>query len=549
MEPRLTSGQMELLGQLAETPLADRIELAALSGRSTATVYRGIEVLSEGGLVERVPHATDLLPQTGRFQLTAAGVEALARSRGSSPAALLRERPVSEQWRRSLGRRLDGVAAIYRLAAALTELSYPIRLRWYRSSAADAAVALADGRTVALLRLGRSVERTAAAFRLRRLGEGAHYSGALVLVPDETRLRQLRRLARSLPFGCFLALERHAVTASAADAVWVPRAGGPVLSLGEALGYVRGPGEWAREQAPVRRSMPRPAGARADGDHLWASRLGPAEKRALDLIADWPWLAPAELEGLMGVGRRRVSQLSGSLREQELIAAPRVERRPRLVLSDRALAMLAQRDRARPSEALRRWSACPIDTGRAVTWQNVPGRRTRQLLRHIGHTESVHGFAAGLSADARALGLDLLQLDPPHRASRYFRSEDGLRSIHPDGFVMLRAGSRRHPAFLEWERRAIRPQTMRGRLAPYLRYFATRRPTDDHGARPQLWVVFDDPMAADRFLAVARAELARARIELPLMVADRERIERCGPLGAAWRGTDGWDLREPLAQR
>ncbi|MCY3572272.1 MAG: replication-relaxation family protein [Chloroflexi bacterium] len=549
MESDLSPAVVELLEQLAQTPLADRIELAALSGRSAASVYRDVEALSGRGLVEAIPHATVLLPRTSRFLITAAGLARLAQEQGASPAELLQAWPVSEQWRRSLLRRLDGVGACYRLASGLAEVAYPLRLRWYRASPADAGVALADGRTLAVVRIGRTVERSATAQRMRRLGQGPGYSAALVLAPDDTRLRQLRRLARGLPFGCFLALERHALAASADDAVWIARAGGPALSLEDMLGYVSGPGEWGRERTPARRSMPRSVSTDEDSDASLSSRLGAAEKRALDLVGDWPWLAPLELEGLMGVGRRRVSQLTGSLRELELVAEARVEGQRRLTPTDRALALLARRDRASPHLARRRWSSGPIEPERAPHWRDVPGRRSRQLLRHIGHTAAVHRFAAALAEQARDFGCELLQLDPPQRASRYFRSAGVLRSIHPDAFFMLRAEGERRPAFLEWERRAIRPQTMRTRLAPYLRYFATRRPTDDHGVRPQLWLVFDDPLAADRFLTVARAELARTRVELPLMVSDRERIADLGPLGAAWRGADGWDWREPLAPR
>ncbi len=549
MERELGAGQVDLLHQLAATPLVDRIELAALSGRSTAGVYLGLAALCEQGLVESLPHAGEFVSGARRFLLSSAGLERLARERGASLKQLLAELPVSDEWRRNLIGRLDGAAVICRLAAALAEAAYPIRLRWYRSSPADAAAALGDGRTLALLRLGRGVERTAAALRLRRLGEGPRYSAALILVSDGTRLRHLRRIARGLPFSCLLALERHAARAAADDAVWVPAAGGPALSLEDALGFVRSPGEWARERPPLRRSAPRPLGEHAAQGRLLPSRLGPAEKRSLDLIADWPWLGPDQLEGLLGVGRRRVSQLTRSLEELELVRAPRLEGRRRLALTDRALVMLARRDRSSAADARRRWSAGPNEVdGAAFDWRDIPGRRSRQLLRHLDHTEAVHGFAAALAAQARGLGMELSQLDPPHRASRYFRHEGGLRSIHPDAFILLRSGGELRPAFLEWERRAIRPRTMRTRLAPYLRYFASRRPVDDHGAQPQLWVVFDDPLAADRFLTVARSELARTRVELPLLVSDRERIHRLGPLGPAWRGPGGWEQREPFAQ-
>ena len=41
---------------------------------------------------------------------------------------LLRAHPVSAHWRRILMERLDALAAVYRLAAALTGVAYPIEL-------------------------------------------------------------------------------------------------------------------------------------------------------------------------------------------------------------------------------------------------------------------------------------------------------------------------------------------------------------------------------------------------------------------------------------
>ena len=63
-----------------------------------------------------------------------------------------------------------------------------------------------------------------------------------------------------------------------------------------------------------------------------------------------------------------------------------------------------------------------------------------------------------------------MQLDPPHRAARYFRYGGAVRSVHPDAFGLLRRGEEAWPFFLEWERRALHPSTMATRLAPYLRY-------------------------------------------------------------------------------
>ena len=49
----------------------------------------------------------------------------------------------------------------------------------------------------------------------------------------------------------------------------------------------------------------------------------------------------------------------------------------------------------------------------------------------------------------------------------------------------------------------MRPTTMSARLAPYLRYYSTHRPTDDHGAQPAVLVVFDDDLTQTHFLRVA----------------------------------------------
>ena len=147
-------------------------------------------------------------------------------------------------------------------------------------------------------------------------------------------------------------------------------------------------------------------------------------------------------------------------------------------------------------------------------------------------------FIVGLASQARNKGVDMVQLDPPQRASRYFRHNGKLRSVQPDAFGMLRRGRTVWPFFLEWERRAVRPGTMAARLAPYLRYYSSKRPVDDHGAQPIVLIVFDDELVAARFLGVARDEVARARVELPLWVSDRRMLEKVGPLGKAWRTPD-----------
>ena len=241
---------------------------------------------------------------------------------------------------------------------------------------------------------------------------------------------------------------------------------------------------------------------------------------------------------MLGVRRSRLSGVLQRLEGLGLVVVLQVESCRRLALDDRGLAMLARRDRAAMGAARKRWSVAPIDPQAPLTWRNVSGRRSRQLLRNAEHTDSVHWFVAALSRQARSRSEEIVQIDPPRRASRYFWHYDKLRSVQPDAFGVLRKGPDTWPFFLEWERRAVRPVTMAARIAPYLRYYSSHRPTDDHGSQPTVLVVFEDAVAQTHFLRVAREEMARTGIDVPLLVSHRSMLERVGPLGRAWIRAD-----------
>ena len=297
---------------------------------------------------------------------------------------------------------------------------------------------------------------------------------------------------------------------------------------------IGGPREVLPPHATARVSFPRDlrkVQARRAPDWLLPALFGPASKRVLDLLSDWPWITAGDLGGLLGVSGARVSQLVLPLEEAGLVT--RIAG-GRLLLGDRGLALLARRDRAAVGLARRRWSAALLDPDGPFVWHNLSGGRSRQLLRNLEHTAAVHGFVAGLARQARGEGWEVLQLDPPHRAARYFRHGGVLRSVHPDASGVLRRGDEVWPFFLEWERRAVRPVTMAARLAPYLRYYTSQRPTDEDGARPAVLVVFDDELAAYHFLRVARKEMGRAGVDVPLSVSYKRLLKRLGPLGEAW---------------
>ena len=545
----------ELLRLLAQMPFLDRLEMAAISGRSRGAVYDAVAKLEARGMVEAVPHASPLIPPTRRYRLTAAGARRLAEAQGVAVDRLLRDHPLAARGQRALLDRLDAVAVIYRLAVAVSDLRHPVGFRWYRALPMDAALVLPDATTLAVVRLGNALDRTAVAKRLSRLCRGPQPGGFLIVVPDETRLRQARRLLRGAHAPAALATERDAAWASPGHRVWRLPGGSAAVSLAEAILRANPGGNLPTEPPPARLSLPDdldaagPTASGAPAQRLLPARLRPAEKRALDLLADWPWLTLDHLAGLLGVTAQRASQVATVLEDHGLVRVIRRDRR-RLALTDAGLTLLARRDRASVGLARRRWSVVPTGdaSGGEGDWRGVAGRRSRQLLRDLDHTAAVHAFAAALARQARQTGWQVEQLDPPHRAARFFRHYGRLRSLHPDAFFMLRRDGRFRPFFLEWERRAVRPVTMASRIAPYLRYYSSHRPIDDHGAAPFLLAVFDDPIAQTHFLEVARREMDRLRTTVPLLVSNREAVERAGPLGPAWLIPGHWDPVAPLNQ-
>ena len=532
----------EMLRLLAGMPFLDRLEMAAVSGWSRGAVYKAVPRLEDAGLIGSVPHGTILTSPTRRFHPTAAGLRRLAKDEDAALEGLLRSHPVSARWRRVLLERLDAVAVIYRLASTISNVAHPVRFRWYRAMPMDAAVILPDGGTIGIVRQGPSTDRTGFSKRLWRLRQGPLPGAVFMLMPDEVRLRHARRMLSQTSVQALFALEREVVGVAPDDPVWRLRSVNADVSLRSAIDRIERRGSLPAERPLARVSMPPDTDERTPGgdapDYLLPALLKPAEKRALDLLSDWPWLGLRDLAGLLGV-----SQLFAALEGFGLVVrAPASGRR--LALTDLGLAMLARRDRAAVGQARKRWSATPADSG---DWRIVSGRRSRQLLRDMEHTEAVHGFVAGLERQARSMGWEIAQLDPPLRASRYFRHFGGRRSIHPDAFGLLRRGDAAWPFFLEWERRAVRPVTMAARLAPYLRYYSSHRPIDDHGARPAVLVVFDDDLAATHFLRVAVEEMVETRTALPLLVSHRGLMEREGPLGRSWFAPGGgWESDFPL---
>ena len=523
-----------------------------ITGMSEGTAHNVLGRLRGEGLADSIRHAAPLTRSSRRWRLTAEGLGRLAMEEGAGVDRLLRTRPVSARWLRLLLARLDAVAVIYRLASAVAGAAGPPVFRWYRSAVLDAAMRLPGGKTLGVIRQGPTTDRTGFSHRVRWLPDPSRPlpRALLALVPDEARLGQARRLLSRYPGPVYLALEEHAANASAGDRVWRLTATPAVLSLEEALAHIRPGGRLPAEPPLTRLSPPQDLSISEEPDKipdcLLPAVLKPAEKRVLDRLSEWPWITHTDLGGLMGLSPSGVSKLTSRLGRLGLVTGASLERRRRLALGRRGLALLARRDRASVGTAVKRWSAEPEAGSSLSCWREVPGSRSRPLARTMEHTQAVHRFMADLVRQAKGnSGYRVLQASPPHQSTRYFPHRGRLRSIHPDGFGVVRAGGKTYPFFLEWERRALNPSTMTARLAPYLRYYSSNRPLDDHGHRPLVLVVFDDFLAEGNFLGVARREMERARVDVPLWVSYRELLEKVGPLGRVWRNPD--DLEPSFA--
>ncbi len=509
----------EIVHQLAEMPFLDGQTLAAITDNSDAGVYAAVGQLEDAELVGSVPHATPVLPRVERYHLTADGVRSLAEADGIDVVELLRNYPVSAQWQRLLLERLDLVGIVYRIVAAVADIEDTVGLAWYRASPFDASITLAGGRVLGIVRQGPMSDRTSFGKRMARLRDAPTPSGLLVVCHDEIRLRHTRRTLLALRLPTFLALERD--VAKGNGAAWQMPGSDARLDVTSILRKASASNSPVLEPLPTNASVPIPLTVDKPleriADWLLPGVLRPAEKRVLDAVADWPGITHGNLARLLGLQPSRLSHVTGPLTAANLLTAINIGGR-RLALGDRALSMLARRDRTAIGIARQRWSVNPIDPALPSIWRNISGRRVRQLLRHIEHTDAVHNWLASTVERARDDGWDIVQVDPPHRASRYFRHNGKVHSVNPDAFGLMRRGTETKAFFLEWERRAVRPSTMRQRLAPYLRYYSTSRPRDDNGATPEVIIILEDPVTVPHFRRIACEEMGTHGLRIPISV-------------------------------
>ncbi len=204
----------QLLDSLSGMPFVDTAELAGILGDPHATVHRALTDLLAKGIVGRESHGTAHLPSSQRYYLTAKGIGEAADLLGfATPSDFVRAYPMSKEWLALLIRRMDAVAAVYRLAASLSPGIDGLRshVEFYRRGRFDATITLHDGRSFGVVRQGLALRRRSLYDRLRAIEQFDYTrrpSATLVLTPSVWEERLTTRFCINLNLDdCFVAVE------------------------------------------------------------------------------------------------------------------------------------------------------------------------------------------------------------------------------------------------------------------------------------------------------------------------------------------------------
>ena len=163
-----------MLDSLSRTPFVVSAELAGILGEAHATVHRALAGLLAHGIVGRVSHGTAHLPSSQRYYLTTNGIRQAAELLGfATPSDFVRAYPVSREWLTLLIRRMDAVAAVYRLASSLSPGidGHRSHVEFHRRGRFDATITLHDGRSFGVVRQGQALRRRSLYDRLRAIAE------------------------------------------------------------------------------------------------------------------------------------------------------------------------------------------------------------------------------------------------------------------------------------------------------------------------------------------------------------------------------------------
>ncbi len=527
----------QLLDALSRTPFVNSTELALILGAPHATVHRALADLLAEGIIGRASHGTAHMPSSQRYHLTAQGIGEAARVLGfATPSDFVRAYPMSREWLTLLIRRMDAVAAVYRIAALMSPGIDGLRSRveFHRRGRFDATITLHDGRSFGVVRQGLALRRRSLYDRLRAIAQYDHWrrpDTVLILVPSAWELRRTARFCINNDLrDCFIAVESRDALERRDLRIWCEPTGlfGLSYSTLVTVGSHGRPGGGPRTASPERKraSLPRPERMVQAAPAFGVSR---SEKRTLDLITDHPMIPREHLALWLGVSEGRVSQMMRNLVTTWGLVECRGKRGDtRYTLSAGGIRYVTHRDRAQLRTTQGIWSTA-LTTDKQGRSRHA-GHRIETWARQTRHADGITWFLSQLEAETRADPNSELEWSvPTARADRAYNWGDS--AIAPDAVGHLLAGGLHVPFYLEHELRARHPRGVTARLRPYERYYYSPEHKDDQPPFPVTLFVVDTEEIEDTYV---RTAARMSRMSLPILVSCIPVLSTTGILGKSW---------------
>ena len=547
----------QVLAALADTPFADVDEVGVFAALQARRVRESLGWCRRNKLADYIEYGRSSAARTRRWFLTGQGIEALSEPEGVTLARLLREKPVSVEWQRSLLRRLDTLDLFYRLLAMVAQIDGAMpEWVWYRTSVYDAAFRLrSNGKAFVLMRFGTTLSWQATKSRIGTLysqqGERKAPT-ALIVVPTEIEALRISKFMARRAINFYLIAEDTLAGMQLEDtAWWMVGDGAATATLEQTLGDTRTRRRMPLVQANRNDTLPgNNIRERINAAYLLASEMKAQEKRILRLLYDWPLIKNEHLAEMLGISSGRLKEPRAALIGRGFVHVvqigeshkERVKNGYRSALSDTGRRILAWTDRRRQADIGRHWRIAPDSEGHPkpkMKDYRLDGTKLRMLARELSHTDGASEFTAMLVSDAdRQSNYEFVSALPPHRWDRTFRFNGKRSVIRPDATYVVRYQGNRDVYLLEYEKRGSIPSRMKPKVEGYRKYYGSMETRVDFGRRrPRTLFVFEDEAQAGRFVA---AVLRGMRNENPLFVSSMNVLREQGIFGNAWLFP--WDL-------
>ena len=529
-----------LLDALSRMPFVESTELALILGEPHATVHRRLSELLDDGIVGKVTHGTVHLPSSGRYFITAKGIGETADLLGfDTPSDFVRAYPLSREWLTLLLRRMDAVAAVYRLAATMSPGNdgQSTRVEFHRRGRFDATITLHDGRDFGVVRQGLGLRRRSLHDRLRAL---AHYDSSrrpdvvLILVPSDWEERLTPQFCEAVDLeDYYVAAESRAALEWRDRRLWCTTSWTGGITF-RTLEDVISQASAGRRRTPLTASPERKRASLPDPERMTQLApvfgFSPAEKRTLDLITDHPMIPREHLALWLGVSEGRLSQMMHSLAKDWGLIERRGKRgEVRYTLSDEGIRYVTHRDRAELHTTRGIWST-ELTTDKEGRLRHT-GHRIETWARQTKHADGITWFLSKMAAEARAdPDSALVWVVPTARSDRAYNW--GRSAIAPDAVGQLVAGGHPVPFYLEHELRARHPRGVMARLSPYEDYYWSNEHKEDQPPYPITLFVVDTEEVEETYVDTAGR---MNRMSLPVLASCTPVLSRRGILGESWR--------------